>query len=190
MKNSSWCSPIVDESLASCGEAVFLEAALWLSGNRVFDETCGEGRAEVVGAESGTVGELELFHAFQGGQRFPAEHRQEGGDLIGDLVADLIGSGGFTKSGEEGLKQEFDEGRGVPSLVASGEDLVVIGLLIANDCFHRKLGEKRIPAAENEGLPKAAEAAVAVGEWMHEFEFVMEHTTGHERMGIGALEPT
>ena len=62
--------------------------------------------------------------------------------------------------------------------------------MIADDRFHRQVGEKRIPAAENEGLPKAAEAAVAIGEWMDELEFVMEHATGNERVGIGALEPT
>lgn len=118
------------------GEAVFLKAASGLVGDRVFDETGCEGRLEVVGAEVGAVGQLEPFHAFQGGPGFLAKHAEEGGDLIGDLVGDLIGPGGFAEGGEQGAEQELDEEGGVPRLVAGGENLVVIRLLIANDCFH------------------------------------------------------
>ncbi len=43
--------------------------------------------------------------------------------------------------------------------------------------------------AENEGLPEAAHASVAIGEGMNELEFVVKDRAGNERVGIGALEP-
>ncbi len=52
------------------GKAVFLEAAPGFLGNSVGDEPGVESRGEVVGSECGTVGEFEVLHALQCGERF------------------------------------------------------------------------------------------------------------------------
>lgn len=178
-----------EQSTAGAGEAVFLEAALGFFGDGVFDEAGGEGGIEVVGAEGGAVGKLEALHAIQGGQGFLAEHREEGGDLVGDLIADLVGASDLMQGGEESGKQELDEGGGVSCFVAGGKGLVVIGLSIADHGFHREEGEERVPLAENQRLPETADAAIAIGKGVDELEFVVEDTADDQRVGIGALEP-
>lgn len=48
--------------------------------------------------------------------------------MVGHLIADLVGAGDFAQCGE----QELDEGGGVPGFVTSGEDGVLVCLLIAD----------------------------------------------------------
>ncbi len=109
--------------------------------------------------------------------------------MVGDLIGDLVGSDGLTEGGEEGGKQELDEGGGIACLVAGGEDLVVFGLLIADDRLDRKEGEDLVPVAEDEGLPESADAAIAIGKGVDELEFVVKDAARNERMGVGVAEP-
>jgi hypothetical protein len=65
--------------------------------------------------------------------------------LLTDLLTDLLtgaGAGGFAEGGQEGGEQEFDEGGGVPGLVAGGQDLVVFGLTVTDDGFHGQEGKE------------------------------------------------
>lgn len=56
--------------------------------------------------------------------------------------------------------------------------------------LNRQPGEQWIPVAEDQGLPEAADAAVAIGEGMDELQLVVHNATGQEWMPIGALQPT
>lgn len=38
------------------------------------------------------------------------QHPEVGRDLVADLIADLVGSGDLAKRGEQGRRQELDEG--------------------------------------------------------------------------------
>ena len=171
-------------------QAIFLKAAIGFIGNGGLDESGGDGGAEVVVSERRAMGELEALHGVRSRERTEFfEERNECGDLVANLVADLIGLTNLTESGEQGAAEELDEGGGVSGFIAAGENLVVMLLLVADHRFHGKEGEEWIPAAEDEGLPEAAHPAIAIGERVDEFQFVMEDATGDERVGIVALEP-
>lgn len=179
----------VQEILAFRPETVFLQAAVGFFGNGAFDEAGCQGGVKVVGAEGGTVGKLELGHGLQCAARAGFECAEEPCDLIGDLVADLVGFSCFAKRGEQDGEKEFYKRGGVADLVTSAEHLVVLRLLFADDGLYRKEGKERVPAAENEGLPEAADAAVAIGKGVDEFEFVVKDAAGDERVRIGVFEP-
>lgn len=172
------------------GQAILLEAAVGFIGDGGFDESGGDGGVEVVVSERRAVGELEALHGVRSGKRAEFfEERDQRGDLVGDLIADLVGLTDLAESGEQGAEEELDKGGRVSGFIAAGENLVVLLLLFADHRFHGKEGEERIPAAEDEGLPKATHPAIAIGEGVNEFKLVMEDATGDERVGIGALEP-
>ena len=175
--------------MAFFGEAVFLEAAVGFFGDGAFDQTCGEGGVQVVGAEGGAVGKLEAGHAVERAEGLFPESAKESCDLVADLIAHLVGFGDFAECCEKGCEQEFDERGGVADLVTCAEDFVVSHLSLADHGFHRQEGEERVPVAEDEGLPEAADAAIAIGEGVDEFEFVVEDTAGDERVGVGAFQP-
>ena len=171
------------------GEAVFLEATSGLLRDGEFDEPGLFGGVKVVSAEIRTVGELETLHTIEGAEGGFVEAVKEVYDLVGHLVADLVGSGGVPECREECAEQEFDKGGGVSGIVAGGEDFVVFLLLVTDHGFHREEGEERVPVAEDERLPQSTHAAITIGEGVDEFEFVVEDATGDQRMGVGAFEP-
>jgi len=76
-----------------------LEAAVRLVRDRALDKTCGEGGIEVVGAEGGAMGKLEAGHALNRAEGLVFHHLEQCGDLIGELVADLVGAGNFPQRG-------------------------------------------------------------------------------------------
>ncbi len=46
----------------------------------------------------------------------------------------------------------------------------------------RQPGEQRIPAAENQGLPEAPEAAIAISKGVNEFQLVVGHAAHEQGM--------
>ncbi len=89
----------------------------------------------------------------------------------------------------QGIEQKLDECGGISKLVADSEHLVIVLLSLADHGFHGQVGKKWIPATENECLPQATHAAVAVSEGMDEFQLIVEYAACDERMGIGAFQP-
>ena len=90
---------------------------------------------------------------------------EDGGDLLTDWRTDLLTDvlpGYLKQGGENGGEEELDECGGIPGSIAGGEDLVVFLLAVADDAFHRKPGEERVPAAEDECLPKSADATISI----------------------------
>ncbi len=86
--------------------------------------------------------------------------------------------------------QHKDDERGAIGIgVSLFEGLVVAVLLIFNQAFDGQQIKEVIPLTEDEGLPEAAHASVAVGEGVDEFEFVVKDTAGDEGMVVGGGEP-
>lgn len=67
--------------------------------------------------------------------------------------------------------------------------LVVLGLVLEDQAFHRDIGEQGIPAGQDQALPEPSHAAVAVGEGVDELEFIVKDRAGDERVGIGGNQP-
>ena len=74
---------------------VLLQPAVRLVRQRAFDHVGIQCWLEVVLAEGGPLGEAELFHAFQRAGRLAAQALEQGFDLVGDLIADLVGRSGL-----------------------------------------------------------------------------------------------
>jgi len=174
---------------ACWGETVFLQSAVWFFREGAFDEAGGEGGVEVVGPESGAVGKLELRHALEGAEWAVFQGAEELSDLIADLIADLIGFGGLVERCEQGAEEKFYESGGVARLIACAQHLVVFCLSFTDHGFHWQEGEEGVPVTEDEGLPQATDATIAIGEGVDEFEFVVKDATCDERVGVGVLQP-
>jgi hypothetical protein len=78
---------------------------------------------------------------------------------------------GFQLVGHEGLQ--------ITQLIRLAQRFVVALLPGADHFLDRQPGEQRVPAAEDQGLPKAAEAAIAISERMYELQLLMRHAA-HE----------
>ena len=76
-------------------------------------------------------------------------------------------SGGIPAPRRPGSVQEGDEARAFAIRGAEFNRLVVLALEGAHDAFHRHVGEQRLPAGEDQGLPETPEAAVASSNWMN-----------------------
>jgi len=179
------CAPFI-------GEPVFLETAVRLVRNGHFEQAIRDEGVDVALVVEVGVGEAGAFQELGFGLGGAGAGGENLGDLLTDWHTDLLtrlGVSSLPQGGEDGSKQELDEGVRVARFVAGGEDFVVIRLAVADDGFHREVGEERIPTAENERLPEATDAAIAIGEGVYELQLVVEDATGDERMGIGALEP-
>ncbi len=114
--------------------------------------------------------------------------KQKSFDLIGELVAHLIGSMSFPECCEEGIQQEFDKSGGIPCPAAVTQDAVVVCLAITNHSFDREPGKQGVPLGEDEDLPKTADPAIAIAERVDKLELIMENRAGDERVGIGTRE--
>ena len=145
------------------GEAVALGGAAGGCGLGHFDEAGLQRREQVVFAEGGFVAKAEAVEEFVGGQfQVAAEGFEEGFYLVGYLVGYLVaGWGGVEGLADDG-EHEIDEWGGLGEAVGGTESLVVFVLAIPDEAFDGEVGEFRLPAGKCEGLPKAAEAAVAV----------------------------
>ncbi|MOA16785.1 hypothetical protein D3C78_1370150 [compost metagenome] len=62
--------------------------------------------------------------------------------------------------------------------------------MLADLGFYRQPGQHRPPLAEDQRLPQAPHAPVAVGERVDELELVVKHATGDQRMQVGAAKPS
>ena len=78
---------------------------------------------------------------------------------------------GFQLVGNEGLQ--------IALLIRLAQRFVVALLPGADHFLDRQPGEQRVPAAEDQSLPKAAEAAITISEGMDELQLVMGHAA-HE----------
>ena len=96
------------------------------------------------------VGEAGAFEKLSLGLRAFGTSAEDFSDLLTDLRTGELMAGDLAEGGAQGGEQEFGEGGGVAGFVAGGEDLVVIGLLVADDGFHGQKGEQWLPLAENE----------------------------------------
>lgn len=67
-------------------------------------------------AECGAMGKVQLFHEFQGAGGLRSQALQQGLDLVGDLIADLVGRTGLAQGLQQGGEEVFDLERGVPLL--------------------------------------------------------------------------
>lgn len=74
-------------------------------------------------------------------------------------------------------------------MIAGAQHFVVFGLFLSDHCFHGQIGEKWVPAAEDEGLPEATDTTVAIGEGVDELEFIVKDAACDERVGIGVFQP-
>lgn len=76
-----------------------MESAFGFIRDGAFDEFGGEGGVEVVAPEGGAVGEIELCHGLEGAERALLEGAEEFGDLVADLVANLVGRSALSERG-------------------------------------------------------------------------------------------
>ena len=131
-----------------------------------------------------------------------AEHLQQlqlpwGGHLRTDLRTHLrTGRCGSPLRPDRLLQSVLDRGEEVRderlqlSLLIGLAQALVVPLLPGPDhLLDRQPGQQRSPPAEDEGLPEAAEAAVAIGEGVNELQLVMHDATGQQRMPVAALQP-
>lgn len=171
---------------ALVGEAVFLQATVGLVGDSHFNQAIGQGRFEVAFAERFAIQQAE-----GGLQRLAArlslDRKQQLTDLGGDLRRDLGGGGGHGIQNHP--QHEVDEGHGVGLASALLQGLVILGLMLENQAFHRNIGKQWGPAGQDQALPQPPHAAVAVGKGMYEFEFVVKDCAGDERVGVASGEP-
>ncbi len=93
----SWATD--GEDAAFRRQAILLEAAVRLVRDCALDKTCGEGWIEVVGAEGGAMGKLEAGHALYRAEGLVFHHLEQRFDLIGELVADLVGAANISQRG-------------------------------------------------------------------------------------------
>ena len=88
---------------------------------------------------------------------------------------------GFELVGHEGLQ--------ITKLICSPERCVVALLAGADHLLNRQPGEQRIPAAEDQGLPEATDAAISIGEGMNELKLVMGHTAHEQGVPAAGVQP-
>ena len=67
--------------------------------------------------------------------------------------------------------------------------IVIIGLMVLDDRFHRQPGQNRLLSHQHKRLPEPSHSSIAVGERVDEFKLVMDESTGHKRMFIGCFYP-
>ena len=84
-------------TLSGPSAPVLLQPTVRLVGQRALDHAGVERGLEVVLAEGGAVGKAQLFHEFQRAGRLRSQALQQGLDLVGDLIADLVGRVGLTQ---------------------------------------------------------------------------------------------
>jgi len=87
----------------------------------------------------------------------------------------------FELVGHEGLKFTL--------LISLAERFAVTLLARADHLLDRQPSQQRIPAAEDQGLPEAAEAAIAIGEGMDELQLVVGHAAHDQRMPVACGQP-
>ena len=61
--------------------------------------------------------------------------------------------------------------------VGTAEAVIIFGLPVADNGFHRQVGEEGIPFAEDKRLPKTPHSTIPVRKRMDEFKFVVKDTT-------------
>ena len=108
--------------------------------------------------------------------------------MFGLLFGLLFGLDQLQQGAADHAQHEFDELGGLDRLVAAVQRGVIVSLAFANEGFDGHSGEQGDPTAEDECLPKASHASVAVLEGMNELELVVEDATGDQRMFRRALE--
>ena len=139
--------------LSLLDKPVFLQAAVGFFGDGAFGQVGVEGRVKIVFTEGRAVGKAEDAHAVEGAEGAVFQGFEQCFDLVADLVACCLASMGFFESIKHGGEEEFNELGGVGDLIAGREGVVVFLLPLADDVFHRKVGERGFPLAEDEGLP-------------------------------------
>lgn len=88
-----------------------------------------------------------------------------------------------------GAEHEFYHGAGVCPRRTLGKGGVVFLLPRVDDGFHRQVFKQGTPMGENNRLPQAPDATVAVGKGVDEFKLVMEHGACHQGGHTRLLKP-
>ena len=101
---------------------------------------------------------------------------QQASYLIARLVACLIALN-IGHGIAQGCEHKLHKGRCFSLSVGTAEAVIIFGLPIADNGFHRQVGEEGIPFAEDKRLPKTPHSAIPVRKRMDEFKFVVKDTT-------------
>ena len=89
----------------------------------------------------------------------------------------------------QGREHKLHKGRCFSLCIGTTKAFVIFDLPITDNGFHRQIGKKRIPFAEDERLPEASHTAVAIRKWMDEFEFVVKDTARNQWMLVRLFQP-
>ena len=86
-------------------------------------------------------------------------------------------------------QHELDKWRRIRLMCAFLQSLVILGLVLVHQTFHRNISKQRVPACQNQTLPQPPHASIAIRKRMDELELIMEHRTSHQRMRLRHGQP-
>ena len=89
----------------------------------------------------------------------------------------------------DGGEHKFDEHGGLACIVAGIDGSVVFLLMVVDDGLDRQPCKHRIPFREQQCMPKAANATIAVCKGMDQFQFIVEHAASDQHMQVTELCP-
>ena len=89
----------------------------------------------------------------------------------------------------QGREHKLHKGRCFSLCIGTTKAVVIFGLSIADNGFHRQIGEEGIPFAEDKCLPKTPHSTIPVLKRMDEFEFVVKDTARNQWMLVRLFQP-
>ena len=98
-------------------------------------------------------------------------------DILSDSLSDMsvLILLDFFQRVPDHREHEGGKNGGFALAVGGVQGFVITGLTLVNEGLHRQPGKNGLPALQNQRLPEAARASVAVGEGVNEFKFIMKN---------------
>ena len=145
-------------------------------------------RLKIALPESGGVPQPQCPHQLRRTSFVTPQRFHKAAHLVGYLYAYLIGEH-TRQSITQRLKHEFNKPRRFALRVSLSQTRAVLGLTVTDDGFYRHVGQNGLPFAQDERLPEASHAAVAVMKGVYELKFVVKHAACDEGVFVRILQP-